>query len=85
MPTIEKKATTKPVTIGQLLSRYFNCADPVQYADMLNGCWLKVLSNLDHEEGNHMTPAHIQRLSGFLLDFKLMADEGHATASEAVD
>lgn len=84
MPTSEKKATTTPVTVGQLLSLFFNCDDPVQHADNMMHCWLSVLSNLDHETGSHMSPADIQLLSEFILEFRHMAGQGYLTAANAM-
>lgn len=66
-------------TIGQLLKCYFHVDDPKQHAENLMECWVTVLSNLDHESGNHLTLVDIQLLSEHMLDFQHMATDHYAT------
>jgi len=83
MPTIEKKATTKP-TIGQVFQKYFHCDNPEKHADHLTYCWLAVLSNLDHQQLNHLTPCDIQILSEHFLECRNMAEDQCADVAMVV-
>jgi len=79
MPTIEKKATNQVPTIGQLLAIYFHCDDAKHLTENVIDAWLCVLSNLDHQTGNHFGPTDVQLISEFLMDFKRLATDSHAS------
>lgn len=79
----QTKKSIPPVTIGQLLNQYFHCENPEAEADRLARCWLAVLSNLDHTEGEHLTTAAIQVISNHLLAFSHMSQHAKLSIADA--
>ena len=79
-----RTTTTENPTIGAILTQYFKVTDLERHSEHLLESWVSVLSNLDHLDGQFLCLSDVQFLSNFLLSFKSMATDQHATAKEAV-
>jgi hypothetical protein len=74
MPTTEKKAPPTIEENQKVFTNQFNTDKPFEYSQRMQGCWITILSNLNHTENGLITQADIQHLSEHFVRVGIFAE-----------